>query len=192
MMIMDLKKNVDDSIQIKQLIKSDSQLLNIISSVVDEMVKCFSEDKKVLFCGNGGSAADAQHIAAELSGKYYFDRRPLPAEALHGNVSYITAAANDYGFDAVYDRYVQALGRKGDMLVAISTSGNSSNILNAIQRANQIGMKTVAFTGASGGKLKESVHYLINVPSEDTPRIQENHIFIGHLICEYVEKRLFG
>jgi len=146
----------------------------------------------VLLCGNGGSAADAQHLAAELSGKFYLDRPPLFAEALHTNVSYITAVSNDYSFEEVYARLVRGEGQAGDVLIGISTSGNSKNVIKAIEKANEISMITVGMTGASGGEMKNLCRYLINVPSTDTPRIQESHILIGHIICEIVEKELFG
>ncbi|HCL56745.1 MAG TPA: phosphoheptose isomerase, partial [Spirochaetia bacterium] len=149
-------------------------------------------NKKILFCGNGGSAADAQHLAAEFSGRFYIDREPLDAEALHCNTSYLTAVANDYSYDEIYSRLVKAKGQKGDVLVGLSTSGNSKNIIKAIETANQIGMITVGFTGESGGKMKDICQYLINVPSNDTPRIQEAHMMIGHIICELVEKELFS
>ena len=141
--------------------------------------------------GNGGSAADAQHIAAEFSGRFYIDREPLFSEALHVNTSYLTAVANDYSFDEVYARMVRAMGKKNDILIGLSTSGNSPNIIKACETANSLGMRTIAFTGESGGKLKEIANYLINVPSKDTPRIQESHIMIGHIICEIVEKTLY-
>jgi len=149
-------------------------------------------DKKILICGNGGSAADAQHIAAELSGRFYFDREPLYAEALHVNSSYLTAVANDYSYDEVYARLVKAKGRKGDILIGLSTSGNSKNVIKAFEIANKIGMVTIGMTGKSGGKMKEFSNYLINVPSNNTARIQESHIMIGHIICEIVEKEIFN
>jgi D-sedoheptulose 7-phosphate isomerase len=146
----------------------------------------------VLFCGNGGSAADAQHLAAELSGRFYTDRDPLFAEALHVNTSYMTAVANDYSYDVVYERLVKAKGRKGDVLIGISTSGNSVNIIKALEYANSIGMITIGMTGETGGKMKDHCKYLINVPSKDTPRIQEVHILLGHIICEIVENSYFA
>lgn len=145
----------------------------------------------VLFCGNGGSAADAQHLAAEFSGRFYYDRPPLNSEALHVNTSYLTAVGNDYSFDEVYARIVRAKGKKGDVLVALSTSGNSENILRAILAAAEAGMTVIGMTGQSGGKMKDKCDTLINVPSADTPRIQEAHITIGHIICELVESDLF-
>jgi D-sedoheptulose 7-phosphate isomerase len=178
------------SIKVKQDLLGDKALLKTISKVIDEMVGALKKDKKILFCGNGGSAADAQHLAAELSGRFYSDRKPLFAEALHVNTSYLTAVANDYSFEEVFSRLVTAKGRKGDVLVAISTSGNSKNIVKAIETAKAAGMITVGMTGASGGKMKSLCKHLLNVPSSDTPRIQEAHILIGHIICEVVERKM--
>lgn len=192
MEITDFKNRLLDAIDIKQRIINNDDFLETIELVGNEIVTCYKNDGKLLFCGNGGSAADAQHLAAEFSGRYYIDRDPLFAEALHVNSSYVTAVANDYAFYQVYARLVKAFGREGDMLVAISTSGSSDNILHAIKTAKDIGMKIVGMTGESGGEMKNLCDFLINVPSADTPRIQEIHIFIGHLICEYVENKLFG
>lgn len=186
-----IENSIKNSIDTKQKILNNKDLLQNIQAVADKIIACYRHDGKVLFCGNGGSAADAQHLSAELSGRYYFDRPPLYAEALHTNTSYLTAVANDYSFNDVYSRIIQANGRKGDVLVALSTSGNSKNIIKAIQEANKIGMITVGFTGESGGELKNICSYLLNVPSSDTPRIQESHILIGHIICEIVESTIF-
>ena len=183
---------INNSINVKKQILEDKVLLKTILEVTKEIVDAFKNDRKVFFCGNGGSAADAQHLAAELSGRFYFDRDPLFAEALHVNTSYLTAVANDYSYDEIFSRLVKAKGRKGDILIGISTSGNSKNVIKAIEVANNIGMITVGMTGESGGKMKNICKYLINVPSNDTPRIQESHIMIGHIICEIVEKELFG
>ena len=183
---------INNSINVKRRIIEDKALLETILKVAEEIVLAFKNDKKVLFCGNGGSAADAQHLAAELSGKFYLDREPLFAEALHVNTSYLTAAANDYSYDEVYSRLVKAKGKKGDILIGISTSGNSKNIIKAIEVANNIGVVTVGMTGETGGEMKDVCKYLINVPSKDTPRIQEAHIMIGHIICETVERELFN
>jgi D-sedoheptulose 7-phosphate isomerase len=169
----------------------DAAFTATIATVADAIVQALGAGNKVLFCGNGGSAADAQHLAAELSGRFYFDRDPLPSEALHCNTSYMTAVANDYGYDVVYSRLVKAMGKPGDVLVALSTSGNSVNILKALEVANDIGMITVGLTGETGGKMKGVCHHLVNVPSTDTPRIQESHIMIGHIVCEIAEERLF-
>lgn len=187
-----IKQIITASIETKQRLLADEQLLATLCDVVDESLLSLKQDGKLLFCGNGGSAADAQHIAAELSGRFYRDRAPLFAEALHVNSSYLTAVANDYGFDAVYERMVKAAGRKGDVLFAISTSGNSENILKAAAAARSIGMKVVAMTGAEGGQLKSRADYILNVPSEDTPRIQESHILLGHIICELIELKYFS
>jgi D-sedoheptulose 7-phosphate isomerase len=182
---------IEESIAVKQRIVNDAEILLSIQRVGQVMASAFEQDKKVLFCGNGGSAADAQHIAAELSGRFYKDRRPLFAEALHVNTSYMTAVANDYGYENTYARLVEAMGKVGDVLVAISTSGNSPNILKAIEKARQQGLVIVGMTGKTGGQMATCCDFLVNVPSEDTPRIQEAHIMIGHIWCEQVETILF-
>lgn len=186
-----IKSIIQSSVDLKTKVLGDSQLVETISKVAEEIIQCYKDGGKVLLCGNGGSAADAQHLAAELSGRFYFDRHPLYAEALHVNSSYTTAVSNDYGYDEVFARLVLAMGRKNDVLIGISTSGNSTNILRAFDEANILGMKTIGFTGHSGGHLKEKCCYLLNVPSSDTPRIQEVHILLGHIICELVEEILF-
>lgn len=185
-------KVINESISTKQRLLHDKQLLETIERVTTEIVNCFNHDGKVLLCGNGGSAADAQHIAAEFTGRFYTDREPLYAEALHVNTSYLTAVANDYSYDEVYSRLVKAKGRKGDVLIAISTSGNSDNIIKAIETANARGIITVGLTGESGGKMKDLCAHLINIPSADTPRIQESHILVGHIICELTESIIFN
>lgn len=167
-------------------------LKNAVVAAAESIEKCFRNGGKVYFCGNGGSAADAQHLAAEFSGKFYIDREGLPAEALHCNTSYMTAVANDYSYDIVYARMMAGMGREGDVLVGISTSGNSVNIVKAFEACRQKGIKTIAFTGENGGKMKDLADILVNVPSSDTPRIQEAHILAGHMVCELVEKALFG
>ncbi len=187
-----LKKIIEDSILVKKTIMEDNSFLDRIDKSVEAMVKTYKNNGKVLFCGNGGSAADAQHLAAELSGRFYFDREPLDAEALHVNTSYLTAVANDYSYDVVFERMIKAVGKKGDVLVSISTSGNSVNIYKAMQEAKAKGMINIALTGETGGKIKELADILLNVPSKVTPRIQESHIMIGHIICEQVEKQLFA
>lgn len=187
-----IKKRIEESIEVKEKLLENEVLLSYISKAAHHMVEALGHKGKVLFCGNGGSAADAQHIAAELSGRFYTDREPLDAEALHVNSSYMTAVANDYSYDEVYSRLVKAKGHEGDVLVAISTSGNSANIIKAVETANALGLITVGLTGESGGKLKDICSCLINVPSSDTPRIQECHILIGHLMCEMVESMMFN
>lgn len=186
-----IKNIIQASIATKQQILEDENLLQTIEKVKDVMVTAFKNGNKVLFCGNGGSAADAQHLAAEFSGRFYTDRDPLPSEALHCNTSFLTAVANDYSYDVVYSRMLKGIGKKGDVLVGLSTSGNSKNIVKAIEQAKELGVITVSLTGATGGTMKAISDYLINVPSTDTPRIQESHITIGHIICELVEKELF-
>ena len=186
-----VRQIITSSIDVKTKLLADEQLLKTIDEVTALIIKAFSSGNKVLFCGNGGSAADAQHLSAEFSGRFYKDRKPLPSEALHCNTSYLTAVANDYGYDEVYSRMIAGLGQKGDVLVALSTSGNSVNITNALQAATEIGMITVGFTGEGGGKMRNLCQHLVNVPSNDTPRIQEAHIMIGHIVCQLVEEGLF-
>lgn len=191
MLIPKIKSIIQASIDTKQLLLSNEALLKTIEDVTQVCIKAFEEDHQILFGGNGGSAADAQHLAAEFSGRFYKDREPLNAEALHVNTSYLTAVANDYSYDEIYARIVKAKGRKGDVLFGISTSGNSKNIIRAIEVAKERGMITIGLTGASGGKMRDLCDYLINIPSTDTPRIQESHIVVGHIICELVEASLF-
>lgn len=180
---------IQSSINVKsKILKSESLISNIEDSA--RIISRCLKDGNVWFCGNGGSAADAQHLAAELSGRFYMDRKPLPAEALHCNTSYLTAVANDFGFDKVYSRMIQCMCNDGDVLVAISTSGNSPNIINAVKAANKKSLFVIGMTGMSGGKMARYCDKLIRVPSSDTPRIQEAHIMIGHIICQLVEETL--
>lgn len=183
---------ISASIDVKQQILADPAFLQTIEKVIEVVTHAFQSGKKVLFCGNGGSAADAQHLAAEFSGRFYKDRKALPSEALHCNSSYLTAVANDYSYDVIYSRLVEGICNEGDVLIGLSTSGNSKNILNAFAAAREKKVITVAFTGATGGKMKDAGDYLLNVPSTDTPRIQESHIMAGHIICELVEAKIFG
>ena len=182
---------IQESIKVKQSIIKDAVLLENIIEATNSIVDAYRNHKKVLLCGNGGSAADAQHIAAEFSGRFYFDRQPLDAEALHVNTSFLTAVANDYSYEETYARMIQASGNAGDILIAFSTSGNSANILKAIEVAKNRKMIIIGFTGETGGKMKSCCDYLFNIPSTDTPRIQEAHITIAHIICEFVERALF-
>jgi|GEM_PF-5700 len=175
-----------------QGILADSRIMETGGRVSEEIVRACQKGRKVLICGNGGSAADAQHIAAELSGKFFFDRRPLFAEALHVNTSYLTAVANDYSYEEIFARLIKAQGRPGDVLIALSTSGNSKNILRALEEANAAGMVTVGFTGQGPNPMEMLCDHLLAVPSRVTPRIQECHIILGHIICEIVENRLFA
>lgn len=187
-----IKQIIQSSIDTKAAILKNALLLEKIEECVIIIVNSYQQDGKTLFCGNGGSAADAQHLAAEFSGRFYLDRAPLFAEALHVNTSYLTAVANDYSYDEIYARMTKAMGRKGDVFVGLSTSGNSRNVIRAIEEAKKAEMFVIGFTGESGGKMKDLVDVLINVPSTDTPRIQESHIMIGHIICELVEATLFA
>lgn len=183
--------SIESSISTKQQILANPQLIETIQAVAEVMVNALKSGKRILWCGNGGSAADAQHLAAELSGRFYYDRPPLNSEAMHCNTSYMTAVANDYGYDLIYSRMIDGACKPGDVLVGISTSGNSKNICNAFRKAKDLGVITVAMTGATGGDMKTMADYLLNVPSTDTPRIQESHIMLGHIICEIVEATIF-
>ncbi|MBA3663496.1 MAG: D-sedoheptulose 7-phosphate isomerase [Bacteroidetes bacterium] len=185
------KNKLQASIDLKTKLMADKEVLSQVADLTRDIVECYKNGGKVLWCGNGGSAADAQHLAAELSGRFYYDRPPLFSEALHVNTSYTTAVANDYSYEVIYSRLVKAMGREGDVLIGLSTSGNSANVVKAIEEANSLGMVTAAFTGESGGKMKGLGKYLINIPSSDTPRIQECHMILGHTICELVELNLF-
>jgi D-sedoheptulose 7-phosphate isomerase len=186
-----IKKIIKASIDTKQSVLQNEGLLKTIAASVDVIVNAFRNGKRVYFCGNGGSAADAQHLAAEFSGRFYTDRKALPAEALHCNTSYLTAVANDYGFDEIYSRLIDGIGEQGDVLVGLSTSGNSPNILKAFKTAKKKEMTTIGFTGKSGGEMRQLCDHLINIPSTDTPRIQESHIMVGHIICQLVEEKYF-
>ena len=187
-----IRSIVSDSIETKQRVLNDEGMLRLTLDVAELCADAFRHDRKVFFCGNGGSAADAQHLAAEFSGRFYFDRDPLFSEALHVNTSYITAVANDYSYDEIYSRMIIAKGRKGDVLVGISTSGNSKNVVLALEQAKSRGMITIGMTGDGGGKMKNVCDILLNVPSNDTPRIQECHIMIGQIFCAMAEKTLYN
>jgi D-sedoheptulose 7-phosphate isomerase len=186
-----IQQKLQSSIDLKTQLIKDKLLLEKVSTVANKIIECYKNKGKVLFCGNGGSAADSQHLAAELSGRFYYDRPPLFSEALHVNTSYLTAVANDYSYNEVYSRLLQAMGNKGDILIGLSTSGNSGNVVKAFEKANELGMITVGFTGNTGGKMKELSQILVNIPSLDTPRIQECHMILGHTLCEIVEMQLF-
>ena len=185
-------KSIENSIAVKQRLLQDKDFLVLLNVVSTAMVDALQNGRKLLFMGNGGSAADAQHLTAEFAGRYLRERRPLPAIALNVNTSSLTAISNDYSFDMVFARQLQALGAEGDVAVGLSTSGNSTNILRAMEAARDKRMITVGLSGASGGLLKERVDHCLCVPSRETPRIQEAHIMIGHLLCEIVEDELFG
>lgn len=183
---------LEESLAIKRKLLSDDLILKSVEEISQLCIDVFKRDGKILFCGNGGSAADAQHLAAELSGRFYLDREPLFAEALNINSSFLTAVANDYHFDEVYSRMLKASGRPGDVLFALSTSGNSPNMIRVAQTALNLKIKVIAFTGETGGQLKDFCDVLINIPSTNTPRVQEGHMLIGHIICELVEAALFN
>ena len=187
-----IKKNINDSLKVKQNLIQNDKLINQVVDVANQIIKAFKGGKKLLFCGNGGSAADAQHLAAEFSGRYYLNRAPLHAEALHTDTSFMTAVANDFSFDEVYSRLIEGIGKQGDILIGMSTSGNSKNVTKALDQAKKQGLTTIGFTGEKGGEMNTHCDVLINIPSNDTPRIQECHLMIGHAICELVEKELFS
>lgn len=186
-----IKHCISESVSVKSEVLKDERLLLLIEELVDVIVTVFRNGNHIYFCGNGGSAADAQHLAAEFSGRFYINREALPAEALHCNTSYLTAVANDYIYDVIYSRLIRGIGKKGDILIGLSTSGNSANIVQAFETAREKEMLTIGSTGASGGALKELSDYLVNVPSSNTPRIQEAHMLIGHIICQLVEEEYF-
>lgn len=191
----DFEQRVSRSIQAliatKERLLGSSEVVVTVAKVSEILVGALDNGGKVLLFGNGGSAADAQHIAAEFVGRFAFNRPPLPALALSVNTSCVTAIGNDYGFDLVFSRQLEALARPGDVAIGITTSGNSPNVLHAMAVARKLGLHTVAFTGCTGGKLKNAVDHCICVPSDQTPRIQECHILIGHIISELVEQTIF-
>lgn len=187
-----IRRNISDSISVNQKLLKNDTILTEITKVVDLIVEAFNNGNKLLFCGNGGSAADAQHLAAEFSGRYYLNRPPLHAEALHTDTSFMTAVSNDFSFDEVYARLIQGIGKQGDILIGMSTSGNSKNVIKALEEAKKKNIITIGFTGKTNGNMKPYCDFLINIPSDDTPRIQECHLMLGHAICELVEKELFS
>ena len=187
-----IPQSIEQSIAVKQAILNNPEFLDHIQQAAELITESLRGGGKIHFCGNGGSAADAQHLAAELSGRFYFDRPPLNAEALHCNTSYLTAVGNDYGYDLIFSRLLRGTAKAGDVIVGISTSGNSKNILNAFEVAKEMGVKIIAMTGETGGAMKDYADILLKVPSKDTPRIQESHIMLGHIICELVEIAMFG
>jgi D-sedoheptulose 7-phosphate isomerase len=188
---MDIQNSISEARTVYELMEKNFHLQSQVKYAVEVLINSFSNNGKVLFCGNGGSAADAQHLAAELSGRFYKNRKALHAEALHQNTSYLTAVANDYSFDVVYERLIDGIGQPNDVLFALTTSGNSVNIIKAVEKANEIGMYTIVLTGKSGGSIARIGKLIINVPSDNVPRIQEGHMLIGHIICKLVEEKLF-
>ena len=186
------QSKVKESIGVKEALISDTAFRDAFARMAESCLSALQSGGKILFCGNGGSAADAQHLAAELSGRFYKDRPPLYSEALHVNTSYLTAVANDYSYDEIYSRLVEAKGNSEDVLIAISTSGNSENIIRAVEKAKSKGMTTIGWTGNKASRLQSSSDICLSVPSTDTPRIQECHILIGHILCEHLENQLFS
>ena len=187
-----VSRSIQASIAVKELLLRSPEVVSVVAKVSELLVDAFREGNKVLLFGNGGSAADAQHIAAEFVGRFAFDRPALSALALSVNTSCVTAIGNDYGFDRVFSRQIEALARPGDVAIGISTSGNSLNVVRAVSVARNMGVHTVALTGCTGGELKNAVDHCICVPSTETPRIQECHILIGHIISELVEQTIFA
>tara|TARA_B000000475_G_scaffold43805_1_gene32847 strand:- start:218 stop:793 length:576 start_codon:yes stop_codon:yes gene_type:complete len=183
---------INESVRTFTNISKDQHQVVLIENITNTILNAFKSDNKLLLCGNGGSAADAQHIAAELSGRFEIDRKPLNAEALHVNSSFVTAVANDYGYEEVYSRMVEAIGKNGDILLALSTSGNSKNIIRAIEKANSLGLITIGFSGNDGGAMQNLCKYNLIIPSDNTARIQEAHILVGHIICKLIEQKMFS
>lgn len=183
---------INESLAVKNQVLQDQRLIGIVGEIVSLIVDRFRAGKHLYFCGNGGSAADAQHLAAEFSGRFYINRDALPSEALHCNTSYLTAVANDFSYDLIYSRLIKGIGKPGDILVGMSTSGNSINIIKAFETAREKGITTIGMTGEGGGKLREFSDYLIDIPSRNTPRIQEAHMLLGHIICQLVEEQFFS
>ena len=183
---------INESVRTFTNISKDQHQVVLIEDITNTILNAFKSDNKLLLCGNGGSAADAQHIAAELSGRFEIDRKPLNAEALHVNSSFVTAVANDYGYEEVYSRMVEAIGKNGDILLALSTSGNSKNVIRAIEKANSLGLITIGFSGNDGGAMENLCKYNLNIPSDNTARIQEAHILVGHIICKLIEQKMFS
>ncbi len=188
---MSVEKALKESIELKKTVLEHPNITSDLNILAQKVVDSFKKGGRVYFCGNGGSAADAQHLAAELSGRYYYDRPPLAAEALHVNTSYLTAVANDYSYDEIYARLFIAFGQPADVLIGLSTSGNSKNVIRAFEEANKKGVLTVALTGETGGKMNDVADMIFKIPSTDTPRIQEVHMLLGHSLCEIVEQKIF-
>ncbi len=187
-----VKSQIQASIDAKQLILQDTALLDLIVEAADTIIRAYKNGKKTLFAGNGGSAADAQHLAGELVARFYFDRPGIPSIALTTDSSIITAIGNDYGFEKLFSRQVQAMGNEGDVFIGLSTSGNSPNILSALDACKEKGIFSIGLTGMTGGKMADKCDICIKVPSNDTPRIQESHILIGHILCCTIEQELFS
>jgi len=190
-MIEKIKSQLRQSMDVKREILEDNAMLGQIARVAEIWVAALRSGKKLLFAGNGGSAADSQHLSAEFVGRFKLERDALPALALNTDTSFLTAVGNDYGFEHIFSRQVQALGNQGDVFVGISTSGNSANVVKAIEQAKKNGLSVIGFTGSGGGKMDSLCDVNLCVPSDDTPRIQEAHITLGHILCDLTEKQLF-
>jgi len=187
-----IKDQIKKSFETKQAIYNNEKLLDNIEEVAKKCVALYKTDKKTILAGNGGSAADAQHIAAELVGRYGFDRPSIPSLALTTDTSNLTAIGNDYGYDQVFSRQLEGMGKEGDIFIGISTSGNSVNIINAFESAKKKNIMTIALTGRDGGEMAKIADISLVVPSNSTPRIQESHILIGHILCDIIEKEIFA
>ena len=187
-----IRLRIKESIETKERMLQNKEMLQKIKKAADKIIKMYKENGVVFFAGNGGSAADAQHLAGELVSRFYLERKGLAAQALTVDTSILTGIGNDYGFDKIFARQIEANAKKGDIFIGISTSGNSKNILEAIKEAKEKEMFIIGFTGETGGKMKEECDILLNVPSKDTPRVQESHILIGHILCEIVESEMFA
>ena len=184
-----IKTIISDSINTKEKLLTN-EISEKIQCIVDICVNALNNGNTIYWCGNGGSAADAQHLAAELSGRFYYDRDPLSSEALHCNTSYITAVGNDYSYDVIYSRLIKGVGKKGDVIIGLSTSGKSKNIIKAFTKSNEIGIITIGLTGENNNGF-DVCNHVVNIPSTDTPRIQECHILVGHIICQLIEEKIY-
>ncbi|HNW57397.1 MAG TPA: D-sedoheptulose 7-phosphate isomerase [Bacteroidales bacterium] len=187
-----IEKQITDSISVKQKLLESPDILLGIESAASSIIAAMRNNRKVLVAGNGGSAADAQHIAGEFVSRFYFDRPGLPCVALTTDTSILTAIGNDYGYEKIFTRQIEALGNEGDIFIGISTSGNSLNLIEALKKCREKKLLSIVLTGSAGGKMKEISDICIMVPSDETPRIQESHILMGHIICCLVEEEIFG
>jgi D-sedoheptulose 7-phosphate isomerase len=188
----EIRKQIEESINVKKLILDDKVILKSIKEVATICSRSLKKGNKIIFAGNGGSAADAQHLAGEMVNRFGFERPGLSAIAITTDTSIITSISNDYGFEKLFSRQIEAIGKKGDILISLSTSGNSANIIEGIKEAKRAGLTTIGLTGKSGGKMSHLCDLCLMIPSDETPRIQEAHILIGHIICSSVEISLFG
>lgn len=191
-MVNKIISNIESSIEIKKKILDNVEILNNIELLVNQIIECYKRGNKVYFCGNGGSFSDAQHLSAELSGRFYFDRPPLEVVLLGSNFSYLTAVANDYSYDEIFSREIKSSFNEGDILITFSTSGKSKNVINAINVIKNKFGQVISFLGNDGGFIKDISDISIIIPSSDTARIQECHMIIGHTVLEIVETKIFS